>query len=203
MFLNQTHFTFLFMFNNRQSVGAHAEILSTGSPVLSAMFQSSCLELKSRKMSIIECEIEVFKQFLVFLNANNAPLLSEKTTQDLFVLADKYLVAKLKDHCLNMMLTQVNIQNVIDILVWSQFYSTHKLYERAMQFCVSHFRELCVLQEWTELETVDIDLFLRVNQEVADLLPEANGTADQPRAEPHEELINSSQNSSIEEADVS
>jgi hypothetical protein len=81
----------------------------------------------------------------------------------------------------------------IDILVWSQFYSTHKLYERAMQFCVSHFRELCVLQEWTELETVDIDLFLRVNQEVADLLPESNGTADQPRAEPHEELINSSQ----------
>ena len=46
-------------------------------------------------------------------------------------------------------------------------------------------------------------IFLRVNQEVADLLPEANGTADQTRAEPHEELINSSQNSSIEEADVS
>ena len=88
-------------------------------------------------------------------------------------------------------------------MVWSQFYSTHKLYERVTQFCVSHFRELCFLQEWKELETVDIDLFLRVNQEVADLLPEANGTADQTRAEPHEELINSSQNSSIEEADVS
>ena len=105
MFLNQTHFNFLFMFNNGQSVGAHAEILSAGSPVLSALFQSSCLELKSRKMSIIDCEIHVFKQFLVFLYTNNAPLLSEKTTRDLFVLADKYLVSKLKDHCLNMMLT--------------------------------------------------------------------------------------------------
>jgi speckle-type POZ protein len=192
MFLNQTHFNFLFMFNNGQSVGAHAEILSAGSPVLSALFQSSCLELKSRKMSIIDCEIHVFKQFLVFLYTNNAPLLSKKTTRNLFVLADKYLVAKLKDHCLYMMLTQVNIQNVIDILGWSQFYSTHKLYERAMQFCVSHFRELCFLQEWKELETVDIDLFLRVHQEVADLLSETNGTADQPRAEPHEENVNSS-----------
>jgi hypothetical protein len=61
-----------------------------------------------------------------------------------------------------------------------------------MQFCVSHFRELCFLQEWKELETVDIDLFLRVHQEVADLLSETNGTADQPRAEPHEENVNSS-----------
>ena len=77
MFFNQTQCNFLFMFNDGQSVGAHAEILSAGSPVLSALFQSSCLELKSRKMSIIDCEIQVFKQPRVFIHKQRSSIVGE------------------------------------------------------------------------------------------------------------------------------
>jgi hypothetical protein len=90
----------------------------------------------------------------------------------------------------------------IDILVWSQFYSTHKLYERAMQFCASHFRELCVLQEWTELETVDIDFSSsqpRSGESSARIQRHCGSTESGTSRRTYQFITNSS----IEEADVS
>jgi speckle-type POZ protein len=82
------------------------------------------LESKSRKVNIFDVEIDVFKQFLVFLYTGNAPRLWEKTiTRLLFELADKYGASTLKEQCFELLPTQIDIENVIiDKLVWANFH---------------------------------------------------------------------------------
>jgi speckle-type POZ protein len=70
-----------------------------------------------------------------------------------------------------MLLTQLNIGNVIDMLVWAHFHSIEKLSKKAMKFLVKNFRKLCVQPEWMELMKNHPDLCLRANQQMAELLP--------------------------------
>jgi hypothetical protein len=172
MFHNQKQCDVQFEFNDGQSVGAHVVILSAGSPVFAAMFQSDFLETKTRKVTIVDVEIAVFKQLLIFLYTGNAPRLAEESiTRLLFELADKYGVGALKDECVDVLLTQFNIENVIDMLVWAHFHSIEKLSKKAMKFLVKNFRKLCVQPEWMELMKNHPDLCLRANQQMAELLP--------------------------------
>ncbi len=71
------------------------------------------LESKSWKVNIVDVEIDVFKQFLVFLYKGNANRLWEK------------IITRLQ--CVDVLLTQIDIENVIDKLVWANFHSIKKL----------------------------------------------------------------------------
>jgi hypothetical protein len=99
-------------------------------------------------------------------------LTEEKITRLLFELADKYGTGTLKEECVDVLLTQIDIENVIDMLVWAHFHSIEKLSEKAMKFLVKHFRKLCVQPEWMELMKNHPDLCLQANQQVAEFLPE-------------------------------
>jgi hypothetical protein len=170
MFHNQHQCDVQFDFDDGQSVGAHIVILSASSPVFAAMFQSNLLETKTRKVTIVDVKIDVFKQFLIFLYAENTPRLAEEgITRLLFELADKYNVGALKDECVDVILTQVNIRNVIDMLVWAHFHSIEKLLEKAMNFLVKNFRKLCFQPEWAELIKTNPDLSLLASRKLAEL----------------------------------
>jgi speckle-type POZ protein len=175
MYYNQQQCDVEFDFNDGQSVGAHIVILSASSSVFAAMFQSNLSETKTRKVTIVDAEIRVFKQFLIFLYTDNAPKMAEEgMARLLFELSDKYDVVNLKHECVDMLLTQLNIENVIDMLVWAHFHSIGILSEKAMEFLVKNFRKLCNRPQWKELLKCHPDLFLRATQQLADLLPESS-----------------------------
>ncbi len=88
MFYNQHLCDVHFDFKDSQTVGAHVVILSAGSPVFSAMFRSEFLESQTKKVNIIDIEIEVFRQLLIYLYTGSSPKLAEENmTQLLFVAA--------------------------------------------------------------------------------------------------------------------
>jgi speckle-type POZ protein len=84
MFVTQTLCDVYFQFKDGQSVGAHIVILSAGSPVFLAMFQSGLLESKSRIVDIDDIEFDVFRQLLIYyLYTGMAPKVTEESITQL------------------------------------------------------------------------------------------------------------------------
>ncbi|EFX75749.1 hypothetical protein DAPPUDRAFT_250076 [Daphnia pulex] len=172
MFNKQTNCDVHFQFQDLESIGAHANILSTGSPVFAAMFRSSYLESKSRIVIIDDIDPEVFKQLLIFLYTGKAPRLKEKNiVRPLYEVADKYGVLILKNECIKVLQTQLSTENVIDILVWSHSFPLPNLFEIAMQFFLENSRELCSQPQWMSFMKNHPELCLQANQRMAALLP--------------------------------
>lgn len=140
-----------FFFKCGNSIGAHVVILSAGSPVFKAMFQSEFVESKTRRVDIDDIEMEVFNQLLIFLYSGKAPKLAvndENTTKSLYEAADKYGVVLLQKECVKKLLSILSTENVIELFVWAQFHSIKKLLEKAMSFIMQNCEELCSRPEW-------------------------------------------------------
>jgi hypothetical protein len=136
MFVTQTLCDVHFQFKDGQSVGAHILILSAGSPVFSAMFQSGLLESKSRIVDIDDIEFDVFRQLLIYLYTGMAPKVTEESiTQLLFVASDKYGVEALKNKCVNVLKTTENQQRDLNFGLGSlPFHS--KALKKSYEICV-------------------------------------------------------------------
>jgi speckle-type POZ protein len=65
MFYNQNLCDVDFTFNDGQTIGAHVNVLSAGSPIFAAMFQLDMLESKTRHVVITDFELNVFRQLLI------------------------------------------------------------------------------------------------------------------------------------------
>lgn len=97
MFNNQQRCDVQFKFKNEQTIGAHILILSAGSPVFAAMFQSGMLESRTRQVTITDIDEEVFRQLLIHMYSGSAPKIEEENiAQPLYIAADKYDIDTLK-----------------------------------------------------------------------------------------------------------
>lgn len=172
MLKNQNLCDVHFHFNDGQTIGAHAVILSAGSPVFSAMFQLNMLESQTRQVTITDCAAEVFKQLLIHLYSGNAPRLAEENmTQLIYVAADKYGVSTLKSDCVNVLLKRVRVDNAIKLLIWSHFNTIPKLFVTAMKFLVENCREICCQPEWIDFTRNYPDLCVIATQRMIALVP--------------------------------
>ena len=176
LFVNQSHCDVQFRLKDElTTVGAHVAILSAGSPVFAAMFQTECLESRTRKVVINDIQMNVFWQLLTYLYTGNAPdLENEEITQLLFEAADKYGVTTLKNECVDVILHQLTVSNVISLLVWANFHSIHLLYEAAMTFIAVNGRHLCFRPDWVKLMTDYPGLCLSATQRIVNQLSSNN-----------------------------
>lgn len=172
MFTNQILCDVQFHFNDGQTIGAHAVILSAGSPVFSAMFHLKMLESQTRQVKITDCEAEVFQQLLIHLYTGNAPRLAEENlTQLIYAAADKYGVSTLKGDCVNVLLKRVRVDNAIKLLTWSHFNTIPKLFVTSMKFLVENCREICLQSEWIDFTKNYPDLCVLATQRMVALVP--------------------------------
>ena len=167
MFRNQTLCDVQFNFISGQSVGAHVAILSAGSPVFAAMFQSTFVESLTRQVTITDIEVDIFKQLLVYMYTGSIPEMEEESVTLLFVAADKYGMETLKDVCADDLLEQLETENVIKMLVWSHFHSISKVFEGAMEILVDNYCELCFQPEWLDFTKNYPDLCVMATQRIA------------------------------------
>ncbi|XP_057378068.1 uncharacterized protein LOC130700076 [Daphnia carinata] len=141
-----------FVCKNGQEVGAHTLILSTGSPVFAAMFHSKPLIPGVNKVKIDDCEMDVFKQLLVYLYTGNVPNLSDdKTIVMFFKLSDKYGIETLKNQCVELLVKRVTISNAISLLILSRLHAVPKLLESVLEFVAGNGFEVCSQQKWMDL----------------------------------------------------
>lgn len=174
LFFKQTRCDVKFHFSDGTTVGAHILILSAGSPIFAAMFQSKSKESKPLNVTIDDIGIREFRQLLIYLYTGRAPKLGNENVtkqllnQLLYETAEKYKVVSLQHECVQaLLLTQVRIESAISLLVWSYSRSISKLFEIAMNFVTDNFRELCYHSEWLDVIKNHPDLCLLVNQRFA------------------------------------
>lgn len=149
MFDKQCQCDVQFQFNDGEVIGAHAVVLSAVSPVFAAMFEES----KERQVKIVvDIEVEVFRQLLIYLYSGNAPnLKNENITQKLFEVAAKYEVETLKGECVGALLERVTIDNAVQLLIWSTLHSIPELLEITIEYVAENFNVLCSRLEWIDL----------------------------------------------------
>lgn len=179
MFHSQHLCDVYFQFKDGQTIGAHAVVVSTGSPVFAAMFQYHCMNSMARKIQINDINHEVFKQLLIFLYSGSAPELAKKNmTRPLYEAANRYGVETLKDECVKMLAIQLGTENALEILIWSQLHSISKLFEDAIQVVAKNSLTLCSQPEWLDFIKNYPELCLKVNQRMACLLPVTDSEED-------------------------
>jgi speckle-type POZ protein len=170
MFYDQHRCDVQFRFKDGKSIGAHILILSIGSPVFSAMFQSGLLESQTREVTITDIELEIFRQLLDYLYTGSAPKLADESiTKLLFEAADKYSVENLKSDCLEALQERVRIDNVVNLLIWSHFHSTKPLFEIALKFTLKNFPKLLDQADFEDFFKSYPDLCLIVLKRFASL----------------------------------
>lgn len=174
LFNQQHHCDVQFTFDDSQSIGAHISILSTRSPVFSAMFQHQMQETKTGQVHIEDVNLDVFKELLyyIYCGRTSKPL-NEVTAQPLFVAADKYDIEDLRKECVDSLLTCIRIDNVIRFLVWAHLHSVDVLEKSALTFIASHGNEVCLLKDWEELTKNYPDLCLLATRRIIEHMTHA------------------------------
>ena len=148
MFDKQCQCDVQFQFNDGEVIGAHAVVLSAVSPIFATMFEES----KERQVKIVvDIEVEVFRQLLIYLYSGNAPnLKDENFTQKLFEVAAKYEVETLMSECVGALLERVRIDNAVQLLIWSNLHSIPELLEITIEFVAENFTVLYSRLEWID-----------------------------------------------------
>ncbi|EFX75726.1 hypothetical protein DAPPUDRAFT_306637 [Daphnia pulex] len=173
MLHSQVHCDVQFHFKGEQSIGAHLVIISASSPVFSDMFQSSLKKSLNSVVFIEDIDVQVFKYLLDYLYTSEVPQLTRSEQMNIMLLyeaAVKYGVEDLKKECVEMLLMQLDMENAIELLIWSKFHVVPELLEAAMKMTVKNCKHLCSQPSWLNLMKNHLELGLEVTKEMADLV---------------------------------
>ena len=142
---------------------AHKAILSARSPVFRAMFRDdSFKEQKENFVQITDHNPKVVEEMLKFIYTGEAPRLKEKA-HDLFFIADKYQLERLKQLCEKQLWKDINVKNVVDTLLLAMTHDLIQWKRKCTQFISDHIAEVMKTKEWEKLKPIDVklaDMFL-------------------------------------------
>lgn len=109
-------------------IPVHKLILAARSDVFSAMFQHDMNESKSGIVAIQDIEPFVLRPFLKYIYSGKLPdHLSEEMTYELYSVSDKYAVSTLRESCSTCLISYLNNDNFIKILMLADAHSDAKL----------------------------------------------------------------------------
>lgn len=160
-FLEQVDCDVKFIFEDGQKIEGHVGVLAEKSPVFAAMFQHGMQEAKTGEVHIEDVDPVVFEQLLYYMYAGDTKIpLTEALAQSLYVISDKYDVADLKEKCLNFLLSSIQPDNVISMLVWSERCFVDKIKAECLSFSVKRGQEIFLkdIVGWNEMVKFHPDL---------------------------------------------
>lgn len=117
---------------------AHKCVLSTRSPVFSAMFSSDMKEKLENRVEINDIDADVFEQFLKFIYTGIAPKIDEMS-EELLVCSEFYGVSDLKNICEETLCQRIGIESAIDLLLFAVKYRAEGLKERTIDFIAENY----------------------------------------------------------------
>jgi speckle-type POZ protein len=173
MLYNQTYCDVQFQFKNGQSIGAHIVILSASSPVFAAMFKPEFKESQTRVVVIEDIDVQVFRHLLDYFYTSEAPRITRNEESSIMLLyeaADKYDVNHLKNECIKMLLMQLDMENAIEMLIWSTNHVIPKLLKAAMKKIVKNCKMLCSQPSWLNFMKNHPELCQEVTKKMAYLV---------------------------------
>ncbi len=119
------------------------------------MFQSPhFIESRSGRVNIEGCSPDALKGFLEMLLSGNPSTGSiSDVALSTFVLADRYNIKSLKDHCVPYIIKDLDANNCLEILTTSYLHNNEAMTEAALEVLRANKTTLMASEEWSRVVT--------------------------------------------------
>lgn len=120
-----------------KKIRVHKIVLAIQSSVFAAMFESKMLEQKESKMNIGDFSSGSVEQFIGYMYTGEVP--DESYAMEIYALAAKYDVSKLKSMCEKVVLKNVSEENAYEVYALGHIHSQVEMKEKAFAIIISLF----------------------------------------------------------------
>ncbi|XP_057319022.1 speckle-type POZ protein B-like [Microplitis mediator] len=151
-----------------EKFNAHKLILSTRSPVFSAMFTHEMKEKRDSEVTIPDIDPEIFNKLLEFIYTDKITNLDADAAY-LLEAADKYQLLNLKSLCEESLSKSVRIDNAIELMVLADMHNANQFLEFIFKFIIKNSKDVIKTLEYGQLEKTRPLLLLKLIQKLADL----------------------------------
>ena len=113
---------------------AHKAMLAAQSPVFAAMFEHDTKERAESRVEIVDLEGPVIQEMLRFIYTGKVPFFLDSMAVELLVAADKYALDQLKSLCEHSLISTLNTDNVVEVLMLADQHCAKQLRAKAIEF---------------------------------------------------------------------
>lgn len=161
-----------FRLANDEQIGSHVAILSARSQVFAKMLKSGTENSEVGKISINETAPDVFKQLLRYVYSSEMPKpMSGDLAKSLHLAATRYDVEDLRKECCSFIVSDLNVENAISTLTWSDKYAIHDIKEACFSYINRQAKEISLSDEYEGLLKQSPELFLTMTRKMMENLP--------------------------------
>jgi len=127
----------------------HKNILAGRSSVFDAMFTHDMEENRSSKVDIQDLDGETVHDMIVYIYSGKVEKIDDKAT-GLLSAAEKYDLKELKQMCEESLCTNINTDNVLDMLVLSDLHGAASVRTLSLKFIVENGKEIVSQDGWRD-----------------------------------------------------
>ncbi|XP_008219565.1 PREDICTED: BTB/POZ domain-containing protein At4g08455-like isoform X1 [Prunus mume] len=142
-------------------VPAHKAVLVSRSPVFRAMFENEMEESLSGTIKIGEVSYRTLGAFVNFLYTAEV-CLDQQLAYDLFVMAEKYQVQRLKDYCQKFLVSNLNWDNSLLTYTLAHRHNAKQIIDAALTVITDNMDKLTSRKEYTKLKEKDPQLVFEI-----------------------------------------
>ena len=137
------------------------KVLCARCPVLKAMLTGEMVESRSDEINIPEVRHNIFLGLLEYLYTDQTQITLDNA-MEMFQVADRFGVDRLKRLCENLMLSSLNVENASHILYAADVVNATCLRERCLALIVAYFNEVSKSSAFEEVCRVNNDLLFEI-----------------------------------------
>ena len=138
----------------------HKTVLAAASVFFDAMFSTDMVESRSEKINLIDIKPSVMEVILKFIYSGR-DVASADNVEDLIQAASRFQIAPLKDHCEDVLLSEVSDENCVGLWVTGKTLQCERLRNAAWDVITTRFDDVRKSQELLRLDKAD---FLEIIQ---------------------------------------
>eukprot|EP00026_Physarum_polycephalum_P011486 Phypoly_transcript_11716.p1 GENE.Phypoly_transcript_11716~~Phypoly_transcript_11716.p1 ORF type:complete len:320 (+),score=26.23 Phypoly_transcript_11716:81-1040(+) len=142
---------------------AHKAILSARCEKFRSMFQNNMIESGQNEINLQIEDSGVLLALLEYLYTDNVENFTCDLAFELMILADEYLLSRLRQICECQLQTFVNTENACSMLAYAHNHNANDLKQFCMNFVMKHFDAISPTKGYQDLKT-EPDLLLEISR---------------------------------------
>ncbi|GAB2289794.1 hypothetical protein Dimus_024098 [Dionaea muscipula] len=142
------------------SILAHKFVLASRSPVFKAMFETEMMGSISGTINMSDVNYDLLHAFVNYLYTADV-CFDEKIASNLLILAEKYQVKHLKEHCERYLVSNLNWDNSVSNYVFAYQHSARKLLEASLSIITDNMDKF-MNTEYGELVKKDLSFVVGI-----------------------------------------
>lgn len=126
----------------------HKNLLCARSPVFAKMFETPMNESEKNSVDIPDLQLPVLKDLVAFLYSGTLSSDDFESVYALYYAADKYDVPTLRNSCVDVLLSKLDVANACSVLTLAERHSNNEFKKSVMEFIENNFDNILDTEVW-------------------------------------------------------